>query len=196
MLNSVQSLSTADLSLVRQTRLLYVDVYPELCQASARAMVYAIECGVDVLANLGDHDIRDTEMDRCLRRGVSIIQKSAPGPSVEHAREMAQAFYDSYSTSLCVLTMGRHGVVYTNHTGTYHLAAHPVQVASTAGAGSTFSAGLLYGRAQSWPDDKTVAFANALAALFCSSTGGTSSSSATEVMQFASDHTCQLTKLR
>jgi sugar/nucleoside kinase (ribokinase family) len=42
--------------------------------------------------------------------------------------------------------MARDGVVYTNHSGTYHLPAHDVKVANTAGAGATFSAGLIFGR--------------------------------------------------
>jgi hypothetical protein len=63
------------------------------------------------------------------------------GQSIEQAREMAQTFFDSYSASLCVITMARDGVVYTNHSGTYHLPAHDVKVANTAGAGDTFSAG-------------------------------------------------------
>jgi hypothetical protein len=90
-------------------------------------------------------------------------------------------------------TMARHGVVYTNHSGTFHLPAHDVKVANTAGAGATFSAGLIFGRVQSWPDDETVAFANALAGLYCSGPSGISCFSATEVMEFAASRGLQLT---
>jgi hypothetical protein len=56
------------------------------------------------------------------------------------------------------------------------------------------SAGLTYGRVQSWIDDPTVAFANTLAALFCSAPDGISSPSATEVLEGAASRDVQLTK--
>jgi sugar/nucleoside kinase (ribokinase family) len=142
-------------------------------------------------------DIDDPEEGVCqrFRQGVSVIQKSAASPSIEGAAEMAQALYSDYSASLCVLTMGGHGVVYTNRSGTHHLAAHDVKVASTSGAGAIFSAGMVYGLVRSWSDDETVAFANALAALFCSTSDGISSSSAAEVIEWASGRGLSLTKL-
>jgi len=190
--NSVESLLAADLSLVRQADLLYVDVYLETWQAGVRAIDYAIELRVPVLVNLSEHNDR---VCRRLHHGRSVIQMSAAGPSIEQARGLAQALYDSYSASLCVLTMGRRGVVYTNRSGTFHLPAHPVKATSTAGAGAVFSAGMVYGRVQSWSDDRTVAFANALAALFCSTSDGISSSSAAEVMDWTSSRDLQCTKL-
>jgi sugar/nucleoside kinase (ribokinase family) len=108
---------------------------------------------------------------------------------------MAQTSFDSYSASLCAITMGRRGVIYTNHSGTYYLPAHAVKVANTTGAGATFSAGLIFGRVQSWPDDEAVAFANALAGLYCSVPNGLSCFSATEVLEFAASRGLQLTKL-
>jgi len=192
--NAEESLLAVDLSLVYQTDILYVDVYPEIWQASIRAMDYAFELGVPVFVNLSGY-VPNKEMNRRLQQGVSIIQGSAAGQSVEQAREMAQTFFDSYSASLCVLTMGRHGVVYTNHSGTYHLPAHEVTVTNTAGAGASFSAGLIFGRAQSWPDDEAVAFANALAGLYCLVPTGISSFSATEVKEFAASRGLELARL-
>jgi len=192
--NAVESLLTVDLSLVCQTDILHVDVYPEIWQASVRAIDCAIELGVPIFVNLGDY-MPNEELGRRLQQGVSVIQRGAAGQSIEQAREMAQTFFDSYSVSLCVITMGRHGVIYTNHSGTYGLPAHVVEVANTAGAGASFSAGLIFGRVQSWPDDGAVAFANALAGLYCSVPKGISCFSATEVMEFAASSGLQLTKL-
>ena len=191
--NAVEGLLTADLSLVCQTDILYVDAYPPIWQASVRAIDCAIELGVPIFVNLDC--VPNEELGRRLQKGVSVIQRGAVGQSIEQAREMAQTFFDSYSASLCVITMARHGVVYTNHSGTYYLPAHDVKVANTAGAGATFSAGLIFGRVQSWPDDETVAFANALAGLYCSGPSGISCFSATEVMEFAASRGLQLTKL-
>ncbi len=192
--NAEESLLAVDLSLVHQTDILYVDVYPEIWQASIRAMDYAFELGVPIFVNLSG-TVPNKEMNRRLQQGVSVIQGSAAGQSVEQAREMAQTFFDSYSASLCVLTIGRHGVVYTNHSGTFHLPAHKVRVTNTAGAGASFSAGLIFGRAQSWPDDEAVAFANALAGLYCLVPTGISSFSATEVKEFAASRGLELAKL-
>jgi len=192
--NAVESLLTADPSLVCQTDIVYVDVYPEIWQASVRGIDRAIELRVPIFVNLSG-SMPDEELGRRLQHGVSVIQRPAAGQSIEQAREMAQTLFDSYSASLCVLTMGRHGVVYTNHSGTWHLPAHAVKVASTAGAGAAFSAGLIFGRVQSWPDDEAVAFANALAGLFCSAASGISCFSAREVMEFAASRRLQLAKL-
>ena len=195
MSNAVETLSTVDLGLVPQADLLYVDVYPEIWQASVRAIDHAIEHSVPVFVNLDDCYTVDDELDQCLQQGVSVIQRAAGGQSVEQACETAQTLLDSYAASLCALTMGPNGVVYANDSGTFHLAAHEVEVAHTAGAGATFSAGLIFGLVQSWPDDEAVAFANALAGLNCSVPEGVSSFSVTDVMEFALSRGLQLTKL-
>jgi sugar/nucleoside kinase (ribokinase family) len=191
--NAGESLLAVDLGLVRQTDILYVDLYPEIWPASIRAIDRALELGVSLFVNLGDH-MPDEELGRRLQQGVSVIQKGAVGPSVKGAREMAQAFFERYSASLCVVTIGQGGVVYTNHAGTFYLPAHAVKVANTAGAGAAFSAGLIFGRLQSWPDDEAVAFANALAGLYCSAPDAVSCSSAREVMEFAASRGLQVTR--
>ncbi len=192
--NSVESLLTVDLNLVRKTNFLYVDVYPEIWQASVRAMDYAFKHGVPIIVNLSGY-IPNEEMDRRLQQGVSVIQVAASGQSVEQASEMAQTFFNNYSAALCALTIGPRGVIYTNRSGTYHLPAHVIKVVNTAGAGAAFSAGLIFGRVQSWPDDEVVVFANALAGLYCSVPAGITSFSATEVMEFASSSDIKLAKL-
>jgi sugar/nucleoside kinase (ribokinase family) len=192
--SGAECLMNVDLGLVRQTDLFYVDVYPEIWPASVRAIDCAIELGVPIIMNLSE-DVLNEELGRRLQRGVSVIQMGVVDQSIEQAIEMAQTLFDSYSASLCVLTMARDGVIYTNHSGTYHLPAHDVKVVNTCGAGATFSAGLIYGRVQSWADDETVAFANALAGLFCSVPCGNSCFSATEVMEFSASRGLKLTKL-
>lgn len=192
--DSIETLLTADLSLVQQTDLLYVDVYAQILSASLRAIDCAIELGVPFLVNLNE-DVLNEELGLRLQRGTSVIQIGAVGQSIEKAREMAQTFFDSYSPSLCVITIARDGVIYTNHSGTFHLPAHDIEVANTAGAGATFSAGLVFGRVRSWPDDETVAFANALAGLFCSLPSGFSRLSEADVIEFAASRDVQLTKL-
>ena len=194
MSNAAESLLAVDLGLVCQAGILYVDVYPEIWQASVRAIDCASELGVPVFVNLGDY-MPNEELGRRLQQGVSVIQRGAADQSIEQTRDMAQTFFDSYSVSLCVITMARDGVIYTNDSGTFHLPAHDVKLVNTAGAGATFSAGLIFGRVQSWPDDEAVAFANALAGLYCSVSSGISCFSATEVMEFAASRGLQLTKL-
>jgi sugar/nucleoside kinase (ribokinase family) len=192
--SGAECLMNVDLSLVRQTDLLYVDVYPQIWPASLRAIDCAIELGVPIIVNLDEH-VNNEEIGRRLQRGVSVIQRGAVGQSIEQAREMSQSLFDGYSASLCVITMARDGVIYTNHSGTYHLPAHDVKVVNTCGAGATFSAGLIFGRVHSWSDKETVAFANALAGLYCSVPCGNSCFSATEVMEFAASRGLRLTKL-
>ena len=190
--NSAESLLAADLGLVHQADHFLVDVYPDTWQAGVRAIDYAAELQVPVFVNLCIHD---KQVRRRLQHRASVIQIGAADLSIEQAVETAQALYESCSAPLCLVTLSQYGVVYTNPSGTFHLPAHPVKVTSTTGAGSVFSAGILYGRVQSWSDNKTVAFANALAALFCSTSDGISSASAAEVMDWASSRDLQRTKL-
>ena len=110
----------------------------------AKHLYCAFNRGVSIFVNLSEHVPK--ELGRRLQRGVSGIQRGAVGQSIEQGRGMAQTFFDRYYTSLCVITMARDGVVYTNHSGTDHLPAHDVKVENTAGAGATFSAGLIFGR--------------------------------------------------
>jgi sugar/nucleoside kinase (ribokinase family) len=192
--DALESLLTVDLSLVPQTDFLYVDAYPQIFEATVRVIDCAIEFGVPFIVNLSEN-VPNEELGRCLQRGTSIIQRGAVDQSIEKAREMAQTYFDSFSPSLCAVTMARDGVIYTNHSGTYHLPAHDIEVANTAGAGATFSAGLLFGRVRSWPDDETVAFANALAGLYCSVPSGFTCFSVADVMEFAASHGIKSTKL-
>jgi sugar/nucleoside kinase (ribokinase family) len=192
--DAIESLLTADLSLVHQTDFLYVDAYPQMWQASVRVIDCALDLGVPIFVNL-DQDVPNEELSRRLLRGTSFIQRGAVGQSIEKAREMAQTLFDSYSPSLCIITMAQEGVIYTNHSGTYHLPAHDIEVANTAGAGATFSAGLIFGRVRSWSDDETVAFANALAGLYCSVPSGFSCFSMADVMEFSASRGLKSTKL-
>jgi sulfofructose kinase len=181
---AVESLSTVRLDLAAAARLLYVDAYAICWQASIRAIDFAIQMGVPVFVNLGD-DAPGDELIQCLRQGVSIVQTSAEAHSIEQAKELAQTHLQSYRASLSVVTMGKTGVSYAARTGTFHLPAHTVQVVNTVGAGSAFSAGLIFGRLQSWSSEKAVVFANALAALHCSVPNGVGRFSPEEVLEFA-----------
>jgi sugar/nucleoside kinase (ribokinase family) len=183
-----------DLSLIRQADFFYVDVYPATWPASVRAIDCAIELGVPIIVNW-DERVCNEEIGRRLPQGVSVIQRGVVGQSIEQAGEMAQTLFHSYSASLCVITMGRDGVIYANHSGTYHLPAHDVDVVNTCGAGATFSAGLIFGRVQSWSDEETVSFANALAGLSCSVTCGKSCFSPEEVIEFAASRGLRLTEV-
>ncbi|NIV31093.1 MAG: hypothetical protein GWN58_16845 [Anaerolineae bacterium] len=180
----MESLSTVRLDLAAAAQILYVDAYAICWQASIRAIDFAIQMGVPVFVNLGD-DAPGDELIRCLRQGVSIVQTSAEGHSIEQAKELAQTHLQSYGASLSVVTMGKTGVSYAARTGTFHLPAHTVRVVNTVGAGSAFSAGLIFGRLQSWSSEEAMVFANALAALHCSVQNGVGRFSPEEVLEFA-----------
>jgi sugar/nucleoside kinase (ribokinase family) len=180
---AAENLSTARLDLAAAARLFYVDAYAVCQQASIRAIDFAIQMGIPVLVNLGD-DAPGDELIQCLRQGVSIVQSSAEGHSIEQAKELAQTHLQAYRASLSVVTMGKTGVSYAARMGTFHLPAHTVRVVNTAGAGSAFSAGLIFGRLQSWSSEEAVIFANALAALYCSVPNGIGRFSPQEVLEF------------
>jgi sugar/nucleoside kinase (ribokinase family) len=73
----------------------------------------------------------------------------------------------------CVVAkQGAAGVLLGTAAGTVAVPGFAVDAKITVGAGDTFAAGFLFGVEAGWPDERSARFANALAAVMVSGTGG------------------------
>ena len=84
------------------------------------------------------------------------------------ATETLLAGYAKSSDGLTIFTAGQ-GPILCARRGKPITTIEPcrVEAVSTLGAGDTFRAGVVFGIFQDWPDERTVRFASALAALLC-----------------------------
>jgi sugar/nucleoside kinase (ribokinase family) len=96
-------------------------------------------------------------------------QRDCPGA------DLAELFkaYQHVGQGLVVFTVGGEGGLYARPgEAVKKFPSYPVKVIDTAGAGDSFRSGIIYGLLQGWPDDQTVRYASALAALVCASFPG------------------------
>ncbi len=84
-----------------------------------------------------------------------------------------------------IITLGRHGSVFSNSTDQFHHLGYPVHAVDTTAAGDAFIAGFVYGTLEKWSARKRIQFANACGALASSKIGAiTSLPRKSEVEQF------------
>ncbi|MBN1136881.1 MAG: hypothetical protein JXM73_09855 [Anaerolineae bacterium] len=83
-----------------------------------------------------------------------------------------------------VLTFGSRGSIGISKDGMFRQPSFPVKMVDTNGAGDTFSGGLLYGLLEGWGFEKSVRFANAVAALKCAKLGNRGLPNFDEVQEF------------
>jgi sugar/nucleoside kinase (ribokinase family) len=78
------------------------------------------------------------------------------------------AQYAAECAGLIVFTFGSRHILYSKSGGERRaIKAYSVEVVDTLGAGDTFRAGIVYGLVKNMPEDETVRFASACAAVSC-----------------------------
>jgi sulfofructose kinase len=96
-------------------------------------------------------------------------QRDCPGVALD---ELFEAYHQACD-GLVVFTVGSQGGLYARPSEPVKkFPSFPVKAIDTAGAGDSFRSGILYGLLQGWPDEQTVRYASALAALVCASFPG------------------------
>ncbi len=118
-----------------------------------------------------DYVTIDWQWDRPLTRNAGavvcsreFIDREYPGCDY---RQLFREYQDACS-GLVVFTFGSRPVLYGRRGEDIgEFKPFEVQVVDTLGAGDTFRAGIVYGVMQGWPDERTVRFASACAAVAC-----------------------------
>jgi sugar/nucleoside kinase (ribokinase family) len=159
-----------DRELVTSARVLHLDGYD--ADAAFTAATWARAAGVPVVV---DVDTRVGPVERLLAITDAVIVSRQFACELTGTREPAEALARlaaSTRAPVVALTLGADGAIAATAAGTFRAAGYAVDTVDTTGAGDVFHAGFVYGLLRGWPLERTLAFANAAAALKCTKLGG------------------------
>ena len=159
----LNTLDTADLSLVKGARLLYVDWYDG--DHILRAMDEANRLCVPVFLNF-EHGHADPGLLERYGSRTTICQ--AVTDAAQHGNvpplEVAQKLLRT-GVQTALITMAGEGCLVVNGSEAVRVHAPAVHAVDGCGAGATFSAGFIYGYLKGWPLEESARFATAAASL-------------------------------
>jgi sugar/nucleoside kinase (ribokinase family) len=159
----LDTLDTADLSLLEGARLLYVDWYDG--DHILRAMDEAIRLGVPVFLNF-EHGHADPGLlaryggRATICQAVTDAAQRGEVPPLEVAQTLLQT-----GVQTALITMAGEGCLAVRGAEAVRVHAPPVHAVDGCGAGATFSAGFIYGYLMDWSLEQSVRFATAAASL-------------------------------
>jgi len=159
-----------DPALVRSARVLHIDGYD--ADAAYAAASEARAAGVPVVVDV-DTGVEAVERLLAVTDAVILGREFAcaltGGVDAEAALASLAA---STGAPLVAVTLGADGVIARTTAGVRHVPAFAVRAVDTTGAGDVFRAGFIHGLLHAWSLERTLAFANASAALKCTVLGG------------------------
>jgi sugar/nucleoside kinase (ribokinase family) len=159
----LDTLDTADLSLLEGAHMLYVDWYDG--DHILRAMDEAVRLGVPVFLNF-EHGHADEQLLQRYGSRASICQ--AVTDAAQHGEvpplQVAQKLLRS-GVQTALITMAGEGCLVVNDSQAVRVHAPPVHAVDGCGAGATFSAGFIYGQLNGWRLEESARFATAAASL-------------------------------
>ena len=164
----LKTLDTADLSMVRDAKLLYMDWYDG--DHILPAMREARRWGVPVFLNF-EHGHHDQELLTRYASYVTICQATTDDAQLQdNAEEIADKLLGK-GISTALITMAKGGCLAATREEMVRVYAPRVDVVDGCAAGSTFSAGYIYGHLQGWSLETKVRFAVAASSLKCTVVG-------------------------
>jgi len=159
----LNTLDTADLSLLPGSRILYVDWYDG--DHILRAMEEANRLGIPVFLNF-EHGHADPALLERYGRHASICQAVTDAaqlgeePPLEVARKLLRV-----GVKTALITLAGEGCLALSGSEVVRVHAPRVEAVDGCGAGATFSAGFVYGHLRGWSLADTVRFATSAASL-------------------------------
>lgn len=159
----LQTLESADLSLLRGAGLLYIDWYDG--DYIVRAMDEARGQGVPVFLNF-EHGHSDLDLLKRYGRRVTLCQAVTDAaqrgevPPLEVANKLLQT-----GVKIALITMAREGCLVADKSTVVRVHAPRVHAVDGCGAGATFSAGFIFGYIKGWDLERSARFATAAASL-------------------------------
>ena len=164
----LDTLDTADLALLEETRLLYVDWYDG--DHILRPMQRAAQRNIPIFLNLEHGQQNSHALSRYVPR-TTICQAVTDSP--QHGgdpMEVAEKLLEAGATTALV-TLAADGCLALRGRDAIRALAPSVPVVDGCGAGATFSAGFIYGWLRGWDLEDTIRFATAAASLKCTVVG-------------------------
>ena len=160
----LNSLDTADLSMLKGSCLMYADWYDG--DHILRAMDEAIQLDVPVFLNL-EHGHKDTHILKRYAGRAAICQAVTDAAQVGKKRALINTAKKLLKTGVktALITLAGGGCLAAQGEQIIRVYAPSVKVIDGCGAGATFSAGYIYGYLHGWDLEDSVRFAIAAASL-------------------------------
>jgi sugar/nucleoside kinase (ribokinase family) len=160
------------IDVIASTRLLHVDDVDQ--DAAIRAAGHARSLGIPVTSDLDRMTDRTEEL--VLAVSHAIFADGLPEQLTgERDHERALRKLRKRHGGLLVVTVGQRGAVALDGDRFLVSPGFVVNAADTTGSGDVFRAGFIYGLLNGWPTDRLLRFANAAAAVACTSVGAMAS---------------------
>lgn len=161
----LNTLDTADLSMIEGARLIYVDWYDGESHIT-RAMKEANRLGVPVFLNL-EHGHKDIHLLKRYAKHTTICQAVTDAAQLGQNRGLMMTARKLLNAGIeiAAVTMAAEGCLVARGREAIRIFAPKVKVVDACGAGATFSSGFAYGFLQSWDMERSARFATAAASL-------------------------------
>jgi sugar/nucleoside kinase (ribokinase family) len=158
------TLDTADLSLIKKSKLLYVDWYDG--DHIARAMEEALRHEVPVFLNI-EHGHKHPELLKKYAGLVTICQAVTDAAQIGKKQAMLSVARKLFTSGIktAIITMASQGCMVVQGDEIIRVYAPKVRAVDGSGAGATFSSGYIYGYLHGWRFEESVRFAIAAASL-------------------------------
>ena len=160
----LKTLDTADLSLIKNSKLVYVDWYDG--DHIVRAMEEAQRHGVPVFLNF-EHGHRHPELLKKYAGMVTICQAVTDAAQIGKKQAMLGTARKLIKAGIetAIITMASQGCMVVQGEQIIRAYAPKVKAVDASGAGATFSSGFVYGYLNRWNLEDTIRFAIAAASL-------------------------------
>lgn len=161
----LDTLDTADLSLIRQSKLLYVDWY-DGDKHILRAMNEARKHRVPVFLNF-EHGHQDPELLKKYSGLVTVCQAVTDAAQIGKKQAMLGTARKLINAGIqtAIITMASQGCMVVQGNEIIRAYAPKFKAVDASGAGATFSSGFIYGYLHGWSLEDSVRFAIAAASL-------------------------------
>ncbi len=161
----LDTLDTADLSLIRYSKLLYVDWY-DGDRHILRAMNEARKHRVPVFLNF-EHGHQDPELLKKYSGLVTVCQAVTDAAQIGKKQAMLGVARKLINAGIqtAIITMASQGCMVVQGNEIIRAYAPKVKAVDASGAGATFSSGFIYGYLHGWSLEDSVRFAIAAASL-------------------------------
>lgn len=159
------TLDHADLSMLNDARLMYVDWYDGERHIT-RAMKEANRLGVPVFLNL-EYGHKDMELLKRYAKYTTICQAVTDAAQLGQNRALMMTARKLLNAGIetAVVTMAKEGSLVAQGNEAVRIFAPKVKAVDACGAGATFSSGFAYGFLQGWDMERSARFATAAASL-------------------------------
>ncbi len=160
----LNTLGTADLSLIKKSKLLYVDWYDG--DHIVRAMEEANRHNVPVFLNF-EHGHKHPELLKKYSGLVTICQAVTDAAQIGNKQSMLSVARKLLNSGIktAIITMASQGCMVVNGDMAVRVHAPKIKAVDGSGAGATFSSGFIYGYLNGFNLEDTVCFAIAAASL-------------------------------